>query len=164
MPEVQPHLGKLLIPDWLHPWWPAFVWAMVIFLLSTDTFSAEHTAWFLEPVVRWLFPWLSPHQFQMVHHYIRKTAHFTEYFIFALFLYRGVRSRHRGWRWSWGLTAAAIAAGYAALDEIHQAFVTSRTASAYDSLLDSTGAFVAITVLWIWFRARSAKASSADPG
>jgi VanZ family protein len=45
------------------------------------------------------------------------------------------------------------------LDEIHQAFVASRTASAYDSLLDSIGAFAAFGVLWMWFRNRLATVS-----
>jgi len=40
--------------------------------------------------------------------------------------------------------------GYSVLDEIHQAFVASRTASPYDSLLDSIGAFAAFVVLWMW--------------
>jgi len=77
-----------------------------------------------------------------------------EYFIFCLLLYRGVRGDRKGWRWTWGLAALFCAAGYSVLDEIHQAFVASRTASAYDSLLDSIGAFAAFGVLWMWFRWR----------
>jgi VanZ family protein len=154
LPDVQSRLGRLLVPAWLRAWWPALLWAGVIFSLSTDTFSAERTASFLYPIVRWLVPSITADQFEIVHHYIRKTAHFTEYFIFCLLLYRGVRSQHRGWRWSWALAALFIAAGYSVLDEIHQAFVASRTASAYDSLLDSAGAFVATAALWFWFRYR----------
>ena len=74
--------------------------------------------------------------------------------MFCLLIYRGVRAGRIGWRWTWGLTALFCAAGYSVLDEIHQAFVASRTASAYDSLLDSAGAFVAFGLLWLWFRAR----------
>ncbi len=74
--------------------------------------------------------------------------------MFCLLLYRGFRAERRGWRWTWGLAALFCAAGYSVLDEIHQAFVASRTASAYDSLLDSTGAFVAVAALWLWFRLR----------
>ena len=44
------------------------------------------------------------------------------------------------------------AAAYSALDEIHQSFVASRTASALDSLLDSTGALVALVVLFLFYR------------
>jgi VanZ family protein len=141
-------------PAWLHAWWPALLWASFIFILSTDTFSSEHTGSILEPMLRWLFPSFSADVVDTVHHYIRKSAHFCEYYVFAMLLYRGVRGAHKGWRWTWGLTALFIAAGYSALDEIHQTFVASRTASPYDSLLDSVGAFVAITVLWLWFRSR----------
>jgi VanZ family protein len=155
LPEVQPRLPEFLIPAWLRAWWPALLWAAVIFTMSTDTFSSEHTASFFEHIIRWLKPSLTAHQFAIIHHYIRKTAHFTEYFVFALLLYRGVRGGRTGWRWTWGLTALFIAFGYSALDEIHQAFVVSRQASPYDSLLDSVGAFFAIAVLWLFFRFRN---------
>ena len=97
---------------------------------------------------------LTDDQFDAIHHLIRKGAHFAEYFIFCLLLYRGVRLGRVGWRWTWGVAALSCAAGYSVLDEIHQALVSSRTASAYDSLLDSIGAFAAFGVLWLWFRLR----------
>jgi VanZ family protein len=136
-------------------WWPAILWAGVIFTMSTDTFSAEHTAWFFEPVLRRLMPGMAQSQYDFMHHIIRKCAHFTEYFVFFLLLYRAVRAGRAGWRWGWGVAALLIAAAYSATDEFHQFFVPSRGASAYDSLLDSTGALVALVVLWLWFRRRS---------
>jgi VanZ family protein len=140
----------------LWAWWPAIAWASMIFVMSTDMFSAPHTASILEPLLRWLKPSLTAEQFAAIHHIIRKCAHFTEYFVFCLLLYRAVRGARTGWRWIWGITALFLAAGYSVLDEIHQAFVASRGASAYDSLLDSTGAFVALVVIWLWFRLRRA--------
>jgi VanZ family protein len=122
--------------------------------MSTDTFSAQHTGSIIEPILRWLFPSFSQTRIDVIHHIIRKSAHFTEYFIFGLFIYRGVRGARKGWHWTWGLTAWAIAAGYACLDEIHQSFIASRTATPYDSLLDSVGAFFAILALYLWFRRR----------
>jgi len=154
LPEVQPRLGQLLIPGWLRAWWPALFWASIIFIMSTDTFSAQHTASFFEPLLRWFKPDLTAAQFHLIHHYIRKSAHFTEYFVFCVLIFRGVRGGHIGWRWSWGLTALFIACGYSALDEIHQAFVASRQASPYDSLIDSVGAFFAFGVIWLWFHSR----------
>jgi VanZ family protein len=142
------------MPAWLRAWWPAFLWAGIIFSMSTDAFSAEHTGAVLEPILRWLVPSLTKDQFLTFHYFIRKSAHFTEYFVFFLLLYRGVRGNGKGWRWMWGITALSCAGGYAVLDEIHQAFVASRTASAYDSLLDSIGAFAAFAVLGVWFRSR----------
>jgi len=158
-PRPAPELNELrrrvpafqLIPAWLRAWWPALVWACIIFSLSTDSLSAEHTSLFFGPMLHWLFPSASPVQLEIYHHYIRKTAHFSEYFVFYLLLFRGVRGNRTGWRWTWALAALSIAAGYSALDEIHQAFVISRTASPWDSLLDSSGAFVASAVLFLWF-------------
>jgi len=141
---------------WLWAWWPAVLWSGVIFAMSTDTFSAEHTKWFFDPVMRRLVPGLAQSQYDYIHHIIRKCAHFSEYFVYFLFLYRAVRGRGSGWRWIWGLSALFIAAGYSLLDELHQSFVASRTASVYDSLLDSTGTFAALIVLWLWFRRRRA--------
>ncbi len=140
-----------MIPAWLRAWWPALVWACIIFSLSTDSFSAEHTSFFIGPVLYWIFPHASADTIETYHHYIRKTAHFSEYFIFYLLIFRGVRNDRKSWRWTWGLSALAIAAGYSALDEIHQAFVISRTASPWDSLLDSVGAFVASIVVFFWY-------------
>lgn len=152
MPEMRPRLGKLLIPAWLRAWWPALLWACLIFTLSTDTFSSEHTASVFSPIIHWLFPYLSPDQFALIHHLIRKTAHFTEYFIFCLLLFRGFRGGRKGWRWTWGFSAWFAAAVYSCLDEVHQAFVASRTASPYDFLLDSIGALFAVAALYLWFR------------
>jgi VanZ family protein len=157
LPEMQPRLHKLLLPAWLRAWWPAIAWAGVIFTLSTDSFSSEHTATVLSFFVKWLFPHLTEDQFNFIHHIIRKSAHFTEYFIFCILIYRGVRGDRKGWRWTWGIAALSVAAGYSIMDEIHQAFVISRTASPYDSLLDSIGAFFAFAALWLWFRLRRAK-------
>jgi VanZ family protein len=156
---VRPRITQLLNPAWLRAWWPALVWAGVIFFMSTDTFSSEHTKWILVPVIHWVRPSLTPWQIEAVHHFIRKSAHFTEYFIFCVLLFRGIRGARQGWRWTWGVAALSIAAGYSILDEIHQAFVASRTASPYDSLLDSVGAFVAFGMLWLWFRIARANAT-----
>jgi len=134
------------------------LWSVVIFTMSTDTFSPEHTKWFFEPVLRWFIPGLPQSQYEYMHHIIRKCAHFSEYFVYFVLLYRAVRGHDSGWRWVWGLSALFIAAGYSLLDEFHQAFVPSRGPSIYDSLLDSVGAFVALVVLRLWLRRRRVEA------
>ncbi len=158
-PRPAPELDEIrqrapLVPAWLRSWWPALLWAAVIFTLSTDTFSAAHTGSIIEPALRWLFRSLSRHRIHEIHYFIRKTAHFTEYFVFYLFLFRGARDDRKGWRWTWALLALSIAAGYSALDEIHQAFVVSRTASPWDSFLDSIGASVAFVFVFLFYRFR----------
>jgi VanZ family protein len=145
---------KSPVQNWLWAWWPALLWAVLISVLSTDTFSAAHTGRIIEPVLRWLFPSISPDALELVHHVIRKSAHFTEYFIFFMLLYHGIRasrSNGRAWHWSWAAVAWLIAAVYSIFDEVHQIFVPSRGPSAWDSALDSAAALVALFVLFLLY-------------
>ena len=93
-----------------------------------------------------------------MHFVIRKMAHLTEYFIFGMFLFHGLRGKDRGWQLRWAIWAVIIAGGYAALDEFHQVFVPSRHASPWDALIDTSGAAVGQVVLWLWYlwRAKAA--------
>jgi len=134
----------------LRPWLPAIVWAMVIFWASTDMFSASRTSVIIIPFLRALFPHASSETIERLHYFIRKLGHFTEYFWLSLFLFRGMRGENGGWQLRWAIWALVIAAGYSALDEFHQSFVPSRTASPWDSLLDTTGAGAGQVVLGFW--------------
>ncbi len=78
-----------------------------------------------------------------LHFLIRKAGHFVEYFVLSLLVLRGLRGPSSGWRWSWGLMALLICAGYAVTDEFHQYFEAGRGAAWPDVLLDSAGAAVA---------------------
>jgi VanZ family protein len=139
----------------LKNWLAAIAWACLISSLSTDAFSSEHTSRFIIPVLHWMFPHASAETLGLMHAVIRKSAHITEYFIFSFFLMHGVRGNDRGWTLRWAIWAVIIAAGYAGLDEFHQSFVPSRTASPWDALLDTAGASVAQVVLWLWYLQRS---------
>jgi VanZ family protein len=155
-PENHAHTSaRAVLPAWLRAWWPAVLWAILISILSTDAFSGARTSLLIEPILRWLYPSISPERLEFAHHLVRKSAHFVEYFIFFLLLYHGIRGTRRDpapWHWSWALVAWLIAAAYSALDEIHQIFVPSRGPSAWDSLLDSSGALVALLVLFTLHR------------
>jgi VanZ family protein len=136
--------------EWIRAWWPAVLWAGVISFASTDAFSSAKTAVVLALIVRWFDPTISSQDLDAIHLVVRKSAHFAEYFIFYVLIYRGIRGRRAGWRWSWGLSAWIIAAAYSVLDEFHQSFVPSRTASPWDSLLDSAGALAALLCVLLW--------------
>lgn len=129
-------------------WLPAVGWAVLISVLSTDSFSSEHTGRFLIPILHWFFRSASEDTLEILHGVIRKSAHLVEYFVLGLLLYRALRGREQGWRLKWAIWAAAIAAGYAACDEFHQVFVPSRTASPWDALLDTVGASAAQVATW----------------
>jgi VanZ family protein len=134
----------------LKNWLAAIAWACLISSLSTDAFSSEHTSRFIIPVLHWMFPHASAETLGLMHAVIRKSAHVTEYFIFSFFLMHGVRGNDRGWTLRWAIWAVVIAAGYAGLDEFHQSFVPSRTASPWDALLDTAGASAGQLFLWLW--------------
>jgi len=153
-PRVPPRAAH-----WLRPWLPAIVWAGVIWVLSTQEFSSAATSRFIRPLLEWFFPQASAETLETLHYAIRKAAHFAEYFVFSLLVLRGIRSERAGWKLTWALATVAIAASYAALDEVHQAFVPERTGSPWDSLLDSSGAVVAQLLAW-----RSARSPGGETG
>jgi VanZ family protein len=138
---------------WLSRWWPAIVWAIVISGFSTGAFTSENTSRIIVPILHWLFPTASPNTLFLMHHVIRKSAHFVEYFVLSLLILRGIRGGRREMRLAWIFAAIVVVAGYASLDEFHQSFVPGRTAAVSDVLLDTTGgaaaqAIAALVLLW----------------
>src|SRR5205807_9031452 len=118
-------------------WLPPLLWMAAIFWFSTDQFSAQNTGSLLETVLRWVYPQLTPHQFQVTHFYVRKAAHFSVYASLALLLVRAFRSgSFMRWQLRWALYSFFVVSIYALLDEYHQSFTRHRTASPYDSLID----------------------------
>jgi VanZ family protein len=132
---------------WLKRWWPALVWAVVISTFSTGVFTSENTSRIIVPVLHWLFPGASGDTLSLIHHFIRKTGHVTEYFILSLLILRGIRAGQRGAKLGWAVVAIAIVAAYASLDEFHQSFVPGRTAAVSDVLLDTAGGIAAQVVV-----------------
>ena len=139
-------------------WLPAILWAGMISGLSIDAFSSEHTSRFIVPALHWLAPNASKETLELLHHIIRKSAHATEYFIFSMILAHAMRGKNGRWTLRLAIWAVAISAGYAALDEFHQSFVPSRTASPWDASLDVVGATAAQIFSWIWNRSRATAA------
>jgi VanZ family protein len=135
---------------------PVIAWMILIFAGSTDVLSAEQTSRFLVPFLRWLDPQISVATIAAIHLALRKLGHLTKYGILAALLWRAFRDwgvRLRSW-WRPALLALVIAAVYAALDEFHQSFVPSRTASVYDVMIDICGAIVAVVLCALFARAK----------
>ena len=138
---------------WLKQWWPAIVWAGVIWSFSTGLFTSENTASVIIPILHWLFPRASMQTLHFIHHLTRKSAHFTEYFIFSLLLLHGIRAGRREAHLKWTLATIALVGCWAALDEFHQSFVPGRTPAVSDVLLDTTGGIAAqivVGLLALW--------------
>lgn len=128
-------------------WMPAILWMALIFVGSTDILSAEHTSRFLVPLLRWLDPQISWAALGAVQVGIRKLGHLTEYAILAALLWRAFRGC--AWRTKMSILfgVALIGCGvFAASDEFHQSFVSSRTASGNDVLIDICGALIGLAI------------------
>jgi len=140
----------------LRYWLPAFIWMIFIFVGSTDLMSAEHTSRFIGPFLRWFAPDVAETTIASVQLVVRKGAHLTEYAVLASLLYRAFRQG----RDLFGRAAAFslfIAAVCAALDEFHQSFVSTRTASPFDVAIDIAGALAGALIYWRAMRNRKPK-------
>jgi hypothetical protein len=137
---------------WVRRWGPTVVGAAALWFLSTHVFSDENTGRVIVPLLKWLFPWMSRLTVARCHRAARKLAHITVYFIFSGIVFRSIRDGRKGWQRSWAQWAFLAGVAYAVVDEIHQAFVPSRTAAVRDVLLDTFGALAA--QVFIWWRRR----------
>jgi VanZ family protein len=138
----------------------------VIALLSTDLGSKQHTTDHLVSVARWLFPRVPERdlatQFEPVSWAIRKLSHLSEYAILAILACRWLRFLFGQAGRSWQGGGLAIAAVYAAVDEVHQAFVPTRSGSTRDVLIDWAGAVIGMA-LFVWYAAGTASGSARSP-
>lgn len=110
-------------------WLPVFLWAALIFYLSSM------------PDLRSDFP-------DDLDFVLRKIAHVLEYAVLAVLLARAWPQRkYLFWE------AFAVAVFYAASDEFHQLFVIGRDGSLRDVLIDSIGAFLGLQIYnWLDWR------------
>jgi len=130
-------------------WLPVAAWMVFIFWMSTETFASEQTSRFIDPVLYYLFPWLSFQDVDFIHRLIRKSGHMVEYFVLGLLLFRAFRADSlQKWRLQWALYVILWVVIFALSDEFHQSFLASRTSSLVDVGIDSAGGILSqITVI-----------------
>src|SRR5262245_53535313 len=127
-------------------WLPPVLWMAVIAFMSTGWFSSRHTEGAVAGLLAWVVPWLTPEDGGAFHGTLRKLAHLGEYAILALLWFRALTRDTALSRGMAVATTLAICVSWAALDEFHQSFVASRTASAGDVAIDSAGALAALAI------------------
>ena len=113
--------------------------------------APKHTSRFIIPFLLWLDPHMSQETIELVHHVIRKCAHFTEYGFLGFLVWRvihnddafsGTTVRRQYW------LAILFCAFYASTDEFHQKFVPTREPAVTDVMLDTCGAAFGLLVIW----------------
>lgn len=134
-------------------WFPVILCMTLMFSASTNLGAPKNTSRIIGPVLRWLIPDISRETQDTIIFGIRKAAHVTEYALLSLLLWRARRSdvpmeQRRKWNWNHATFAILVAVAFAASDEFHQYFVSTRQGSIWDVLLDSSGAIAGILGLW----------------
>jgi VanZ family protein len=131
----------------LNAYAPLFLWIGVIFLLSSGSGSMAATSKIIRPVLEFLFPAASEESLQLMHFYIRKAAHFTEYAVLALWAIRAFKRSAAGMlSRNFYFFSFAVVVLVASLDEINQRFISSRTGSIWDVALDISGGVFAVFI------------------
>jgi VanZ family protein len=111
----------------IQPFFPAFIWMVVIFYFSSR-------------------PDLPRNQFYLLDFLMKKSAHVIEYFILTILLAKGLGLKKSP-------QSVIYALIYAFSDEIHQLFVPGRTGMLRDVLVDSIGislALISIIMFPLW--------------
>jgi VanZ family protein len=131
-------------------WWvPVIIWAGVIFYMSTRAFGASFSNHLLRNILAVLHLEVSHHTFHLLTMGLRKLGHFTEYSIFAIFLYLALGDDHRSaWNPRKALACILLAGLYSLTDEFHQRFVPGRGPSIVDAGLDTMGAMLGTVIVY----------------
>lgn len=141
-------------------------WIALIFSFSlqpaeiSDNTSSGFGTWIIETFVPDLLDELegvSGEQLGLLHHLLRKCAHFTEYFVLGVLMMLTVSQTILRYKVPSGIGACALVAS---VDETIQRFVPGRSGQVTDVLLDSTGAMLGICVVVLllkWLRKRRKK-------
>jgi len=143
--------------DFAKYWLPVILVACLIFWMSTEAFSSSHTLSVVRAMIKFLVPGLSYARVDFIHAITRELPHAVEYLILGLLLFRAFRGHLNFlWNWRWFFLASIVVLLWAASDELHQSFVSTRTASIVDVGIDVVGGILGqfVTVLWILLRGK----------
>ena len=144
------------LPRFVSHYLPLIAWLAFISFASSDNFNAGNTSRIIGPLILWLFPNTSLETLAIIHSTTRKIAHFTEYAILGFLAARAFRTSPRPTiNQRWLLICVSLIVVYALVDEYHQSFVPSRTASFSDSLIDMAGGLTALLVVRKWAAANT---------
>lgn len=114
----------------VYHWLPVFIWAFLIFYLSSLPIPAVSAVGWQEFAVK-------------------KFAHMVVYGVLAILLYRTLKFENIRRA---AILSVAISALYGVTDEYHQSFTPGRGPSIKDVIFDTIGAYLAVYVLWKYLR------------
>ena len=124
-------------------------WSSLIFCFSSDngTKSGSLSGAVTNKIIEVLKIKPNVKQKDLLHAFVRKTAHFTEYFILGLLIMNclitfGVSK----YLLIWTITIGFL---YAISDEVHQLFVADRVGAPLDVLIDTCGVITSSSIMYL---------------
>ena len=140
---------KQLLKEWI----AAGLWLALIAGESTNHLSAANTTRILYPVFHF-FTGVDPFRFVIWDYYIRKMGHFVGYFGLSILLFRAWRATlpfasPSSWSMQWARISFFMTALVASLDEWHQTYLSLRSGSLRDLVLDSSAAMTAQILIFL---------------
>jgi VanZ family protein len=147
--------GRVRLQVQMRAWLPVLAFSMIFVIESTAYFGADRTSAPLQRVVEAIFGFDACAHWDLIHHMIRKTGHFSGYGVFSLVCFRGfwitlqgaaLRLLRQLWAHGLAILATFVAAS---ADEFHQSFLPNRTGDFSDVLLDCCGAVALGLVLFV---------------
>ena len=139
-------------------WLPVVLGICIIAMESTASLGADHTSAPLRRFYEMIFGVVTPAQWELIHHLIRKCGHFLGYGFIGL-----------AWLRAWWMTlpnshfiqdaflALMGTALVASIDELHQSYLPNRTGTPWDVLLDCSGAIALQLAVYVFMRSTRPK-------
>lgn len=129
---------------------PIVLWLVVIFFLSSPAGAMTETSRIIGPLLQFFFPDMPYETRQIIHGYVRKIAHFTEYSILAFLAVRALSMSAPGFLQKWRYILAIVFVAFiASLDEFNQSYEATRTGAFSDVILDISGGVAMLIFLWL---------------
>lgn len=126
-------------------WGLTCLWMGLIFFMSSQTASGEHSSWLLQSILSVLGVSYPPDGcLDILHMILRKFAHVFAYALLALLFAWSLAPRPGHVRQAWLFSVA-----YATSDELHQLLVPHRGGQLTDVGIDAVGVSLALLV-WVW--------------
>lgn len=136
-------------------------WTMVIIMMTVIFIFSAKTANASEQMSMGVTQWISKllgirlakagkfgsslyETLPVIDHYVRKSAHFMEYALLAVLVFRALQIDLKTKKICLFAATWAVCSFYAATDELHQFFVPGRSCQIRDVLIDSAGALTGI--------------------
>lgn len=145
-------------------WVEVLVWMSLILYLSGESFVASHTLVAMEYWVAFFNIPISGENLVLIQAGLRKGAHFGEFFVLGLLLYRALSGDLVNFRLKTAIWVLVIGLLCAIGDEFGQLFSTSRAPSLGDSALDFAGLVASQLCIVIRSDTAAVEALSRGPG